>query len=388
MKIVFKLLYNSFFNVLSFIIPKDKKRIIVGGWFGNRFGDNSRYFYILNFHNSLGYKIVYVSDDENLIEELNEKGYYALKKKSLSSVWNHLRSKYHAIDQSTEDILSSLSSRAVRIQMWHGIPIKKIWTEVPVYQEGIKKKLYNAGYLIKGKWNVYHLVVPSEYSKTIFNQCIRNDNIKMILCKYPRVEYLLSNNTFELEEEKINIEKIMNQKEKGKKILFYLPTFRDNNQTLLFGCKNEEEINLFLNKLEELNVFVVAKYHAAEKKGVQLQHRNCLFLPPNNDVYVIYKYSDMLVTDYSSAMFDYLGLEQSILYYPYDYDYYISRDRGLLLDYEMFTPGLKAYTPNQLVDIIRNENNNLYKDKQKKLFNLLYDETYPSLLEVLNKGEL
>ena len=49
---------------------------------------------------------------------------------------------------------------------------------------------------------------------------------------------------------------------------------------------------------------------------------------------------DILMTDYSSIYFDFLLWESTNSYFfPYDLEYYRDEDRGLIFDYEEFTPG-------------------------------------------------
>ncbi len=49
-----------------------------------------------------------------------------------------------------------------------------------------------------------------------------------------------------------------------------------------------------------------------------------------NDLYLI---SDLLITDYSSVMFDFAILQLPMLFYPYDMAHYKEKLRGFYLDY-------------------------------------------------------
>jgi CDP-glycerol glycerophosphotransferase len=62
----------------------------------------------------------------------------------------------------------------------------------------------------------------------------------------------------------------------------------------------------------------------------------------HKDAAALLRLSDLLISDYSSIFFDYLLLDKPIVFFPYDYEKYCSRDRSFLFDYEEYTPGAKC----------------------------------------------
>jgi CDP-glycerol glycerophosphotransferase len=62
--------------------------------------------------------------------------------------------------------------------------------------------------------------------------------------------------------------------------------------------------------------------------------------------------TDVLVTDYSSMMFDYAVLDRPIVVYAPDWDTYV-RTRGVTFDLLAEPPGAVATTPADLVDAFR-----------------------------------
>ena len=61
------------------------------------------------------------------------------------------------------------------------------------------------------------------------------------------------------------------------------------------------------------------------------------------DMYPIFSKVDLLITDYSSIFFDFLITDKPILFYPYDKDDYLTRDRAMYDEYDTVTPGHKVY---------------------------------------------
>jgi CDP-glycerol glycerophosphotransferase len=129
-KVVVHLLNAFFFNLvtifLNLFVRKDSKVIVVGGWFGKRFADNSRYFFLyLNKHKAVyGLdKIIWITRSDEIYDMLQREGFDVAKAWSLKSIYFHLKAKYHVIDQYNDDINGYFSFGSVRINLWHGFPV-------------------------------------------------------------------------------------------------------------------------------------------------------------------------------------------------------------------------------------------------------------------------
>ena len=68
-----------------------------------------------------------------------------------------------------------------------------------------------------------------------------------------------------------------------------------------------------------------------------------------NDLYIA---SDLLVTDYSSVMFDYANLRRPMVFYMYDLEEYAGELRGIYLDLSTL-PGPIVKTETEFVDAVR-----------------------------------
>src|SRR6185312_5367563 len=55
---------------------------------------------------------------------------------------------------------------------------------------------------------------------------------------------------------------------------------------------------------------------------------------------------------YSSTFTDFLLLDRPIIFYPYDLETYIEKE-GLSFPYDDYTPGPKAYTPQELIQMLQ-----------------------------------
>lgn len=393
MKYLFYFITNLFVCLLSFFIPRNRKLAIVGGWKGTRFADNSKYFFI-EYYNSynLQYDLWWITRDICIYNELKGKGYNVLMCNTWKSFWVHMRAKYHIIDQAECDIMGWTSFTATRINLWHGIPIKKIWraqsSQFTVYISNILgDNIYDntTKFLSMGGWKDFRLLIPSEeVANENFRDCISNRQLKRaIYSPYPRVSFLRNNNWKILQEDTIklnnNIEVL---KSKGCKIAIYMPTFRDTQKVKTLGASSYSEIQIFNDSLKKHNITLFIKPHPEDKAFINLYFSNIIMISSNIDIYPILKVSDCLITDYSSIFFDYLVLNKPILFYVFDYEYYRKNDRGIIVDFISYHSGTISFRLDELCTNIINEiHNDSYSEAREALSKKIFDFNLPNLHE-------
>lgn len=173
---------------------------------------------------------------------------------------------------------------------------------------------------------------------------------------YPRNYYLSHDIPLLLDKEKEIIKRLISLQEKGKRILFYLPTFR-KEQIPFLGTNNEEERHRFFDLLKGNDYIMVSKMHfygaMTNHDKINEADESVINLPPETDIYPFLKMADILITDYSSVLFDFLYLDRPIICYAYDMNQYKQNDRGLLLDYEKL-PAQFAFTLEELIVLLSN----------------------------------
>ena len=65
--------------------------------------------------------------------------------------------------------------------------------------------------------------------------------------------------------------------------------------------------------------------------------------------------SDMMITDYSSIMIEYAILNRPILFFTYDLEDYLANERGFYYDFKTTVPGPIAYSSDELIGIIHDD---------------------------------
>lgn len=138
----------------------------------------------------------------------------------------------------------------------------------------------------------------------------------------------------------------------NKKVILYAPTFREDFSD---NFQIKELLYKLGNYLDEQYVIIV-KLHPqlSNKLKIDLTDReNILNLSYWQDINELMLVSDMLITDYSSLIFEYVLTGNPILFFAYDLDKY-SIKRGFYHDYKSFVPGSIFYETSDLISAIKN----------------------------------
>lgn len=353
-----------FMSFFLFFWRRKKQVVLCTGWRGKRFADNSRYMFLyLNEQKEALQlkKIIWIAQDRSIAQELRRAGFTVYQKTSLKSIYYHLRAQYFFYDQFSDDFYHFLTYKADLVNLWHGMPLKKF-----------------------GLWNGNNWDLKKDYLLTC--SALGDVNIggafhvlpdHRLHGMYPRNHYLIQGFSFLTEEEQKYLNLLEEQKKKGRKILFYLPTFR-KTQLQFLGESNPEVIAGFLQFLEDHRYFLVTKMHFVgyfeHQDMIGCTAANMLNLPPQLDIYPFLRETDILLTDYSSVFFDFLYLDRPIICYPYDIDEYKKEDQGLLIDYNSL-PADKVFTLSELEENLKKkmDKHDKHADARKAWLSLCFD---------------
>ena len=141
-----------------------------------------------------------------------------------------------------------------------------------------------------------------------------------------------------------------------KKIIMFAPTFRGNGR--LTGHYPMEKFNLkeVADALGE-EYGIIVKMHPFVNNQVEIPkgyENRIIDLSENSEINDLLFVTDILITDYSSVVFEASLLDIPMLFYAFDLSEYIAT-RDFYYEYEPFLPGKLAQTQGELVDAIKNE---------------------------------
>ena len=143
----------------------------------------------------------------------------------------------------------------------------------------------------------------------------------------------------------------------------YVPTFRGKeNSSFDFFEQFGFDVGAMDRSLADLNVTLYLKLHhfnlPSEKIRQSIGAAKNIFFYQGADVYEQFSSFDFLITDFSSIYFDFLLLERSIIFAPFDMTGFEGAVRQLYYAYDEVTTGPKAYDWPQVMQCIDRVLNN------------------------------
>lgn len=149
----------------------------------------------------------------------------------------------------------------------------------------------------------------------------------------------------------------------GKKVVLYAPTYRGTRADDAAFDAEKLPLDFIYDKLKDENVVFVFKWHPAiysniargDVKSYDLAKYNGFYMDLSaereiNDLLMI---TDVLITDYSSVIFDYYITGNPIVFYAYDLDTYYN-GRSFYYPYEDYLFGPLVTEPEGLAEAIIN----------------------------------
>lgn len=378
----------------SFLFPRSKKIWLFGSTFGKRFADNPRYLYLYisqlsklegsKYFTEVSSDIrpIWISHNKEIVAFLNNNGYEAFYNHSLKGIWYCLRGKVYCFDNYSKDISFWLSGGAIKFNMWHGIPLKKIQADNQFdrirHPKNIWEKFKTFPRRLSDEKPTHYVLTTSQFMRPIFESAFRTKKVSM--AGYPRIDSFaydeIQNLYTDIEKNTLKkIQFLLNQTPNSK-MIYYLPTFR-NSESMFFNVVDLKKFNKFL---ENNNYIFCTKLHPKSKlreKFQTMEGKNIINIDADTDPYVFIPLSHILVTDYSSIYFDYLFTGKPIVFFDYDLDIYLKDSREMYFDYEEYTPGIKANNQQDLEQSIQYilSGNDMYKNERLKLKYKVFDQT-------------
>lgn len=356
---------NVFLYYLSLIVPKKKNTWIFGAWMGNKYADNSKYLFEFINENCPSINAIWITDDQGIVNELRKKNVRVYKKYSLGAIYWGLKASCSIfVHSNMSDVMPFLNNKKTKlIQLWHGIPLKKIGFDDTKYTykvEGpIKAKIKSIFFpFLLESYDV--IIASSNEDKEKFVTAFRNTNI--YITGYPRNDILIKNKSH------TDINKEL--------IVTYLPTFRDGiGASVDLFSSYKFDVTKWEEVLKMENIKLKIKMHPVNRPSNDilnlLNSIDQIEFLDEIDITDYLNKTDILITDYSSVYFDYLLTEKPIIFSPFDYELYLSKDRELYYVYNEVTPGPKCKDWSDVLGWIINFKNNmmLYSDERTSMCN-------------------
>ncbi len=322
---IYKICMGCVFRILGCFTGSDPKLVLLSAMSGDQFGGSPRILFEKMREDPAfrDYRYVWAfSHPERFAIEGAEK----VKMDSFSYFVTALRAKIWITDVNIERGLRFKKKHTVYLNTWHGTGPKKI------------------GIAVKGRkdYDFSHVDIICVDGQYFANEMLYWFNARresLLWCGRPREDELL---TFTPEDrQKVRQELGIPE---GKRAILYMPTWREYPMQPL-------AYRLWEDSLAEDHIMLVRSHHFSEHL---LDKENNFWHDVSDypNVNKLYLAADILVSDYSSAFFDYGLLGKPMVCFAYDYERY-NEVTGLHMDIKAeFPDGLK-YTDEEVIDYIR-----------------------------------
>jgi CDP-glycerol glycerophosphotransferase len=266
------------------------------------------------------------------------------------------REYYEAVAQARYLVTNDLLPRWYRkregqfyLQTWHGTPLKRIGHDIE------PPRLPNTvAYLERQdedtpKWDL--LLAPNAFSTPIFRSAFAFDG-EIAETGYPRNDVLRSP---ESEGRAAQARRRLGIPA-GKRVVMYAPTWRDD--AFQQGGRYRFEMQLDLDALARALsgdhvILLRTHFNVRDPLSDSPAGSGLIDVTRYPDIADLYLISDVLITDYSSAMFDFAVTGRPMLFFTYDLERYRDKLRGFYFDFEADAPGPLLRATADVIDALR-----------------------------------
>lgn len=329
---------------------------------------DNKVLFLSDVREKLGGNLIYVYD--NLDKRFNKvKSLKASRmekrniNQKLKTIYDISTSKYILLDDFSYNISAMKPKKNQEIvQLWHG--------------PGAFKKF---GYSRLDKKHSNPFNSHNHYTKAI----VTSDNIKWCFAEgfgmdeknisatgFPRMDCFFDDDYKQIIRDEFYVQY---PKLKNKKIILFAPTYRGNSLKKAYYDFDKLDLDKIYNELKDEYIFIF-KWHPGIYENIKRGKHTSLNFDKYNDFYIdlsnkrdindLLFITDVLITDYSSIIFDYILVDKPIVYFTYDLEEY-EQNRGLYFPFKDYVYGDVVYDSTQLIKSIKQAN---MMDKKRKKF--------------------
>ena len=217
--------------------------------------------------------------------------------------------------------------------------------------------------------NIDYLIVSSKNIEEYYSEAFQIQKNKIKPLGLPRADYYFEKHNINDLKSKFYKKYNINS---DKKIILYAPTFRE--EVKYNNVFNYLDLNKFNESLGDDYILAlrfhpkIKNFYSEEIHGAG-EYIDCSNYPSEQELLLI---SDILITDYSSIMIEFAMLNKPIVFFTYDFDNYLTNERGFYFDFKSHVPGPVVVDSDQLIDVIKNHD--FDESKLSKFVKTQFDE--------------
>ena len=298
---------------------------LFSSWMGKKISDNPYHFHLWMKSNHQEVRCIWIVSDKGLVDHSNN----IYHRSSIKGIYYQLFAGVlifsHSPFSDFNPLIVLLKKKFLKCQLWHGGTLKKIFHDVDTnFLARLKRYTFDR----------YDLVLsPGPEFNEIFEQAFRVNSEALITAKYPRIL----------------------EKKDDENIILYAPTFRNGPNFDYFKGLDFFRLQEFL---ETANQRLLIRLHPTVQLSKYIRKKieryDRIEVDMTDDVNQLLPAVSVLVSDYSSIIFDYLYYQRPIIFSPFDLNEYMENDRGFYFDYSDVNVKPVCHSWDEVLDALEN----------------------------------
>ncbi len=245
------------------------------------------------------------------------------------------------------------------LSTWHGTPFKTLGRDM-------NDRFFEHKNLTRNILQATHVLSPNAHTSKILFEKHDIKNIftgKLLESGYPRVDLTLNDDQDAIWKIRDRLDVADNER-----LVFYAPTWRGTHGDVSFDY---QRLNEDLNRLSLIKgAKIVFRGHSLMQEALENMNLDVAVVPDEIDTNTLLSATDILITDYSSVLFDFLPKLKPVILYMYDFQEY-SDERGLYFTADEL-PGFKCYNIDELtyvlIGLVKNTQQITYQNNMVDVF--------------------
>ncbi|TCT15147.1 CDP-glycerol glycerophosphotransferase [Bibersteinia trehalosi] len=307
--------YTEYYETLAV----NEKQVLIESFFGGNISCNpyAILLYMLDHNYDFTY-IVVVKPETVIPDSLKFKQNIIFINRGSDAYLRYLCTAKYLINNVSFPYYFIRKAEQIYLNTWHGTPMKTLGKDIKSpFQDhsNVSRNFLQATHLISPNRHTTDIMLEKYDIKDLFSGEIAETG-------YPRIDL-----SFLSEERRNEIRKKLGFKN-NKPVVFYAPTWRGTSQSKDFDTQKLQN-DLKRLKSDKYNL-VFRGHHLVESLLSEIK-LDVVVAPKEIDSNELLGYCDLLITDYSSIIYDFLALNKPAISYVYDFDEY-KEERGLYFE--------------------------------------------------------
>jgi CDP-glycerol glycerophosphotransferase len=260
-----------------------------------------------------------INDKEKIPDELKSREDTIFIKRNSDAYMRYLASASILINNTSFPSYFIRKPNQKYLNTWHGTPWKTLGKD-------IKDGVLGFGNIQRNFLQATHLISPNQHTSHVMTKKYDIDEIlpgTLLETGYPRIDLTLN----ATEQKKQKLRKTLNVDNKRKTIL-YAPTWRSDGKN---PSSEVERISKEISALKRLDANILFRGHYFVESAIYENELANIVVPEEVNSNELLSIVDILITDYSSILFDHLVTDNPIILHLPDYEEY-KETRGLYFE--------------------------------------------------------